>query len=325
MFTMADFVDYLRANPPPLDSHQPAPTSAAVSPSPRALVLLDGHSSRFSPTVWEECAKKGIDVLCIPPHSSHIVQPLDKFVNATWKAELKKMGKPPGKRQFNTLLLPFFFDLSVAIYRAMDPAIIISSFAAAGIFPFNPPLVLDPLPPTWIPPPSLQRQAQPRNIYTLGSKLLTHPTIIQEMLSRQKPTSAGPPPLTEPEEDDPLVRLPQTKLPRKCSKVLVYEGVEKEEDTSTPAKSTTAPALQPSPCSTPTSPPAATHRSTAAPKSKRVQTIAPQTAQRSSRQRRKPVVPSDEGYAFNESDSEGSGSSRRTHPHTKKRLRLEST
>ena len=41
------------------------------------LLLLDGHSSRISITVIEECVAKNVILLILPAHTSNITQPLD--------------------------------------------------------------------------------------------------------------------------------------------------------------------------------------------------------------------------------------------------------
>ena len=42
------------------------------------LLLLDGHSSHFNPSTIERAAAEDIIIFCLPPHSSHLTQPLDK-------------------------------------------------------------------------------------------------------------------------------------------------------------------------------------------------------------------------------------------------------
>ncbi|KAF2179253.1 CENP-B protein, partial [Zopfia rhizophila CBS 207.26] len=41
------------------------------------LLILDGHESHNSLEFTEYCKENKIVTLCIPPHSSHILQPLD--------------------------------------------------------------------------------------------------------------------------------------------------------------------------------------------------------------------------------------------------------
>jgi hypothetical protein len=41
------------------------------------LLILDGHGSHTTPEFDEYCAQNKIITLCMPPHTSHLLQPLD--------------------------------------------------------------------------------------------------------------------------------------------------------------------------------------------------------------------------------------------------------
>lgn len=45
----------------------------AVQP---VILLLDGHSSHYNPATIKMAAKEQVVMFCLPPHSSHISQPL---------------------------------------------------------------------------------------------------------------------------------------------------------------------------------------------------------------------------------------------------------
>ena len=42
------------------------------------LLLVDGHSSHFEPSVIQRAASEGVILFCLPPHTTHLTQPLDK-------------------------------------------------------------------------------------------------------------------------------------------------------------------------------------------------------------------------------------------------------
>ena len=42
------------------------------------LLLLDGHSSHYTPSVISKAAEEGIIMFCLPPNSTHLTQHLDK-------------------------------------------------------------------------------------------------------------------------------------------------------------------------------------------------------------------------------------------------------
>ncbi|EMD60749.1 hypothetical protein COCSADRAFT_344766 [Bipolaris sorokiniana ND90Pr] len=50
------------------------------------LLILDGHSSHATPEFDQYCAKNKIITLCMPPHTSHLLQPL----NVSYFSPLKR-------------------------------------------------------------------------------------------------------------------------------------------------------------------------------------------------------------------------------------------
>lgn len=53
----------------------PAKTSRTVGRY--RLVILDGHGSHLTPGFDKACRDNGIITVCMPDHSSHLLQPLD--------------------------------------------------------------------------------------------------------------------------------------------------------------------------------------------------------------------------------------------------------
>ncbi|CAI7996987.1 Tigger transposable element-derived protein 6 [Geodia barretti] len=109
-------------------------------PSSRPLLLvLDGHSSHYSLEFIREATLEGVIVFCLPPHTTHITQPLDvsafHSLKTYWDSECDKfMSANPGRLitiyQFSSLF-------SLAWSRAMTPQTIVSGFKATGVFPLN--------------------------------------------------------------------------------------------------------------------------------------------------------------------------------------------
>ena len=50
------------------------------APSSRPLLLLDGHSSHYNLNTICMCAEEGIILFCLPPHTTHVLQPLDNGI-----------------------------------------------------------------------------------------------------------------------------------------------------------------------------------------------------------------------------------------------------
>ena len=67
-----------------------------IPPTRPVLLLLDGHSTHYTPEVTRAAAEQGVVMLCLPPHTTHAIQPLDvsffkslrltgqQFVTNTW-------------------------------------------------------------------------------------------------------------------------------------------------------------------------------------------------------------------------------------------------
>ena len=45
----------------------------------RGLIIFDGHASHMSDILRAYCAMHQVDIVCLPPHSSHLLQPLDRL------------------------------------------------------------------------------------------------------------------------------------------------------------------------------------------------------------------------------------------------------
>lgn len=109
-------------------------------PSTRPLLLmLDGHSSHYSLEFIREATLEGVIVFCLPPHTTHVAQPLDvsafHSLKVYWDNECDKfMSSNPGRLitiyQFSSLF-------SSAWSQAMTQKTIVSGFKATGVFPLN--------------------------------------------------------------------------------------------------------------------------------------------------------------------------------------------
>ena len=99
------------------------------------LLLVDGHSSHYCRDTTK-LAAEGVIVFTIPPHSSHIIQPLDKGLYGQLKVAWKQIyhyylienpGISIGKHNFSRLLSKAW----------LSPKNAIPCFKATGIYPPN--------------------------------------------------------------------------------------------------------------------------------------------------------------------------------------------
>jgi hypothetical protein len=66
------------------------PLTRPADPSLHRLLVMDGHGSHITANVIAHCMKHAIDLLILPPHTSHMLQPLDVSVSAPLKRALAK-------------------------------------------------------------------------------------------------------------------------------------------------------------------------------------------------------------------------------------------
>ena len=100
---------------------------------------MDGHKSHFCPDMIKTAAKEGVILFALPPHTTHLCQPLAKGSFAPLKVEWQKAvqrfiseqrGREVTIYDFNTV----FKD---AWYNALTANNILAGFRITGVFPFN--------------------------------------------------------------------------------------------------------------------------------------------------------------------------------------------
>ena len=104
------------------------------------LLILDGHHSHESLDILEAAIKNDVNILCLPPHTTHYLQPLDRTVfgplmKAYNRACTEYMAADPrnvvSKASWAKLL-------NEAWSSAVTTENIVSGFRACGIYPYNP-------------------------------------------------------------------------------------------------------------------------------------------------------------------------------------------
>ena len=103
------------------------------------LLLLDGHSSHYCPEFIRQACDNGVVIFCLPPHSTHVSQPLDASCFHVFKSYWDEacdhyMSKNPGK-----IVTVYTFSqlFATAWYKAMTPQTIVSGFQTNGVYPVN--------------------------------------------------------------------------------------------------------------------------------------------------------------------------------------------
>lgn len=107
------------------------------------LLVFDGHGSHVTPEFDQYCTEHNIIVLCMPPHSSHLLQPLDVSCFSVLKRAYGQGVEELMRRGVNHVdKLEFLPLYHAARTKALHAANIKASFKAAGLVPHNPDRVL---------------------------------------------------------------------------------------------------------------------------------------------------------------------------------------
>ena len=65
------------------------------------LLVFDGHGSHLTPQFDQVCAENSIIPICMPPHSSHLLQPLDIGHFAVLKRTYGRLVEDQMRARFN--------------------------------------------------------------------------------------------------------------------------------------------------------------------------------------------------------------------------------
>lgn len=106
-----------------------------VHPGRPLILLMDGHSSHFSPEMIGIAADEGVIMFVLPPNTTNLTQPLDKGVFAALKTSWKHvchrfLTQNPGR-------VISRYDFSEAWDESMTIKNIKSGFRITGICPFD--------------------------------------------------------------------------------------------------------------------------------------------------------------------------------------------
>jgi hypothetical protein len=110
-------------------------------PTGKIVLLLDGHTSHCTdPDMLELAQENGILMICLPPHSTHYLQPLDRcFFKALkhffYKAMRVWAQSHPGRKVSRAHFAPL---LKEAWQKSANQSNAHSGFETCGIYPYNP-------------------------------------------------------------------------------------------------------------------------------------------------------------------------------------------
>ena len=105
------------------------------------LLIIDGHKSHlYNLPFYEAMQANDIEVLTIPPHTSHILQPLDSILfvqfKKHWEKNLMHYNSSHSGRALNKV--DFWEVFAPAWNTAMSIKNVMAGFRNTGIYPYNP-------------------------------------------------------------------------------------------------------------------------------------------------------------------------------------------
>jgi hypothetical protein len=102
------------------------------------LLILDVHKSHIGVKLVNLAIENSIEIVLLPPHSSHRLQPLDVGVHKEAKFEWRKIVKElldEGETLISKFDFPKLFKKLVS--NAFKPNLAIMGFTLTGLYPLN--------------------------------------------------------------------------------------------------------------------------------------------------------------------------------------------
>lgn len=119
-------------------------TAPKVVSAPRIL-LLDNHGSHITTEFMWICFQNNIHLIYMPPHSSHVLQPLDLSIfsrlKASYRAEIEKLAQFEDSAPIKKIRFVKYY--AHARQDALKEIYIKAGWRGAGLVPWNPRKVLE--------------------------------------------------------------------------------------------------------------------------------------------------------------------------------------
>lgn len=102
------------------------------------LLILDGHNSHLTPRFDQFCTDHKIVPICMPPHSSHILQPLDVSCFSVLKRSYGRQVEQFMRRGIDFInKSDFLISYNQARTETYLPDTIRNGFKATGLVPYD--------------------------------------------------------------------------------------------------------------------------------------------------------------------------------------------
>jgi len=159
------------------------------------LLIIDGHESHKSLAFQDLCEEHKIITVCMPSHSSHILQPLDVGCFAPLKRAYSREIRVLATDHINHIDKKAFIASFARVFElAFSKANIQSSFRATGLVPNNPMVVLSKLevkPRTPTPPLPGTTQWTPKTPSN-AAEMEAQSTLLRDRIRKHQGSSPSP-------------------------------------------------------------------------------------------------------------------------------------
>ena len=120
------------------------PITQAKAGNLRRLLIMDGHNCHITANVITYCMKNSINIVIMPLHCSHMLQPLDVGVFVPLKRALASLTDAASQLSSQRMTrIDWVITYMKAREQAMTPRNILAGWTGAGLSPLNPALVLN--------------------------------------------------------------------------------------------------------------------------------------------------------------------------------------
>ena len=160
----------------------------------KRLLILDNHESHISLEFRSFCEENNIILLWMPPHSSHLLQPLDVGCFGPLKTAFSKQNQNLIRNHiFHVKKEDFLATFQTAFLATFTRTNIQAGFRGSGIHPFNPEAVLSQLDPVLrSPSPLLSQESWQTKTPSNTLEVDKQATLIKQRLERHQSSSPTP-------------------------------------------------------------------------------------------------------------------------------------
>ena len=161
----------------------------------KRLLILDNHGSHTTTEFRTYCQNNDIILLWMPPHSSHMLQPLDVGCFGPLKAAYSKQNQALIRNSvFHVTKEDFIHSFHQAFVASFTQANVQAGFRGSGLWPLDPETVLANLDPivTSSPPHSLSEESWCQRTPHNTNEVDKQATLIKQRLERHQSSSPTP-------------------------------------------------------------------------------------------------------------------------------------